>query len=45
MSVGGAVSFFMGNCCSVEGDVHFFFTAFGTMRTLDSVEVLSTCHR
>ncbi len=42
MLVGGAVSFFLGDRCSVEGDCanmdeHFFFTAFGTMRTLDSI--------
>ncbi len=43
MSVGGAVSFFLGDCCGVEGDctkmyAHFFFTAFGTMMTLNSIE-------
>ena len=41
VSVGGA-SFFLGDCCSVEGDcanmdVHFFFTAFGKMRTLGGI--------
>ncbi len=42
MSVGGAVSFFLGDPCGVEGDcmdmdAHFFCTAFGTMRTLDGI--------
>ncbi len=50
MSVGGAVSFFFGDPCGVEGDcakmdADFFFTLFGTMRTSDSIGVLSTCHR
>ncbi len=42
MSVGSMVSFFLGDCCGVEWDcadmdVHFFFTAFGKMRTLDGI--------
>ncbi len=42
MSVVSAVVFFMGDCHGVEGDcaamdAHFFFTAFGTMRTLDRI--------
>ncbi len=42
MSVVGAVSIFLGDHCGVEGDcttieVHFFFTAFGTMRTSDGM--------
>ncbi len=42
MSVGSTVSFFLGDCCSVEGDcadmdARFFFTAFGKMRTPDSL--------
>ncbi len=41
-SVGSAVSFFLGDCCGVEGDctdmdAHFFFTAFGKMRTLEGI--------
>ncbi len=43
MLAGGTVSFFLGDCCGVEGDwanmdVQFFFTAFGTMRTSDGIE-------
>ncbi len=42
MSVGSAVSFFLGDHCGVEGDCAnmdacFFFKAFGTMRTLDGI--------
>ncbi len=42
MSVGGAVSFFIGDCCGVEGDCTdmdacFFHTAFRMMRTLDGI--------
>ncbi len=42
MSVGRAVLFFLGDNCGVEGDcadkdAHFFFTAFGKMRTLDGI--------
>ncbi len=42
MSVGSAVSFFLGNCHGVEGDCAdmdacFFFTAFGKMRTLEGI--------
>jgi hypothetical protein len=42
VSVGSAVSFFLGNRRGVEGDcvnmdACFFFTVFGTMRTLDSI--------
>jgi hypothetical protein len=40
--VGVGVSFFLGDHCSVDGDgtnmdARFFFTAFGTMRTSDSI--------
>ncbi len=42
MPVGGTVSFFLGDHCSVEGDCTdmntcFFFTAFRKMRTLDGI--------
>ncbi len=42
MSVGGVVSFFLGDRHSVEGDcanmgARFFFTAFGMMRTLEGI--------
>ena len=42
MSVGGAVSFFLGDCYGVEGecanmDARLFLTAFGTMRTSDGL--------
>ncbi len=42
MLLGSAVSFFLGDRCGVEGDCAkmdacFFFTAFGTMRTLDGI--------
>ncbi len=42
MSVGGAVSFFLGDCYGVEGecanmDACFFYTAFWTMRILDGI--------
>ncbi len=42
MSVGGGVSFFLGDCCNVERDcadvdARFFFTAFRTLRTSDSI--------
>jgi hypothetical protein len=42
VSVGSAVSFFLGDHCGVEGDCAnmdacFFFKAFGTMRTLDGI--------
>ncbi len=42
MSVGSAVSFFLGDCCGVEGgcahmDARFFFTAFRKTRTLDGI--------
>ncbi len=42
VSAGGAVSFFLGDCCGVEGDcadmgVRFFFTVFETLRTSDGI--------
>jgi hypothetical protein len=42
VSVGGMVSFFLGDCRGFEGDcadmdAPFFFTAFGTMRTPDGI--------
>jgi hypothetical protein len=50
VSVGGAISFFLGDCCGVEGDcavmdAHFFFTAFAIMRTSDGIGGAFTCHR